>query len=131
MKAVLAFSRQNWDAILAETDDNHELLPSPTQTAMIPDASVDDAKVAAWRATLDQADKLLDGDLLIPHWRFKQGFDLAAYFEGAKRTDLVMLLTGAGALPFISDGPIASPEDFRQMQEAFGSDWLGYAFWFN
>jgi hypothetical protein len=131
MKQVLAFSRQNWDAILQETDDNHELLPSPNQTAMIPDTSVDDAKVGAWRATLDQADKLLDGDLLIPHWRFKQGFDLAAYFESAKRTDLVMLLTGAGALPFIKDGPIASPEDFRQMQEAFGNDWLGYAFWFN
>jgi len=69
--------------------------------------------------------------LLIPHWRFKQGFDLKAYFETAKRTDLVMILTGYGALPFIKPGPIASPQDFSAVQTAFGNNWLGYAFWFN
>ncbi|MEO6014938.1 MAG: hypothetical protein ABIQ30_15310 [Devosia sp.] len=131
LKAVLDFSHQNWDAIMGETDSDHELLPSPKQTAMFPDTSVDAAKVAAWLVTLEQARKVLDGELLIPHWRFKQGFDLKAYFETAKRTDLVMLLTGAGALPFIKDGQVARPEDFRDIQDAFGNDWLGYAFWFN
>jgi hypothetical protein len=131
MKAVIGYSRQNWDAILAETDDNHELLPSPKQTPPVPEAKVDDAKVAAWRATLDQADRILNGELLVPHWRFVQGFDLKAYFETAKRTDLVMILTGYGAVPFLKDGPIASPQDFRETQQAFGSNWLGYAFWFN
>jgi hypothetical protein len=131
MQAVLNYSRQNWDAILAETDDNHELLPSPKQTAMVPDASVTDEKVAAWRATLDEADRILDGALLVPHWRFAQGFDLKAYFETAKRTDLVEILTGYGALPFIKDGPVASAADFTEIQAAFGSNWLGYAFWFN
>jgi hypothetical protein len=128
---VLDFSRTNWDAILLETDDNHELLHSPKQTAMIPEAVVDEAKVEAWRATLDQAQRVLEGELLIPHWRFKQGFDLRAYFERAVETDLVMLLTGPGAVPFLAEGPVATPEDFREIQEAFGNDWLGYAFWFN
>jgi hypothetical protein len=131
IKAVIGYSRRNWDAILAETDDNYELLPSPRQTPPVPEARIDDAEVAAWRATLDQADRILDGELLVPHWRFKQGFDLKAYFETAKRTDLVMILTGYGAVPFLKDGPIASPEDFRETQQAFGSNWLGYAFWFN
>ena len=131
LKAILGYSRQNWDAILAETDDAHELLPSPKQTAMIPDSSITDEKVAAWRATLDEADRILDGMLLVPHWRFKQGFDLKAYFDTAKRTDLVAILTGHGALPFLADGPVASPTDFTEIQSAFGSDWLGYAFWFN
>jgi hypothetical protein len=131
LKAVLAYSRQDWDAILAETDDDHELLPSPKQTAMIPGSSVTDEKVAAWRATLDEADKILDGTLLVPHWRFTKGFDLRAYFETAKRTDLVMLLTGFDALPYLKDGPIAVAADFQAIQTAFGSDWLGYAFWFN
>ena len=84
---------------------------------MAPDASITDEKVAAWRATLDEADKVLDGELLMPHWRFKQGFDLKAYFETATRTDLVMLLTGYGALPFLKDGPIAGgrfPRPARQ-----------------
>jgi len=131
LKAVLDYSRQDWGAILAETDDNHELLPSPRQTPMMPNATITDEKVAAWRATLDKADAVLDGALLVPHWRFKQGFDLKAYFTTAKTTDLVMILTGAGALPFVHDGPVASSEDFRAVQTAFGDDWLGYAFWFN
>ncbi|RYE07932.1 MAG: hypothetical protein EOP22_15790 [Hyphomicrobiales bacterium] len=131
MKSVLDLSRQNWDAILEETDDDHELLPSPKQTAMIPGTSITEAKVAAWRVTLDQAQRVIDGELLIPHWRFRQGFDLRAYFETATETDLVMLLTGAGAIPFLRDGPVAQPQDFQQMEDAFGTDWLGYVFWFN
>ena len=131
MLAVLDYSRQNWKAILEETDNNHELVPSPRQTAIFPDAVVNDAKVAAWLLTLDKARDVLEGKLLIPHWRFKQGFDLKAYFETATETDLVMIFTGMGAIPFLGDGPVATPEDFRALQEAFGSDWLGYAFWFN
>ena len=131
MLAVLDYSRQNWAAILEETDNHHELLPSPKQTPIFPDAAVDDARVAAWLVTLDKARDVLEGRLLIPHWRFKQGFDLKAYFETATETDLVMILTGMGALPFLRDGPVATAEDFRAIQEAFGSDWVGYAFWFN
>lgn len=131
MVSVLDYSHKNWDAILEETDDDHELVPSPKQTALVPDASVDDAKVAAWLVTLEKARDVLEGRLLIPHWRFKQGFDLKAYFEAATETDLVMLLSGMGAIPFLGDGPVATQEDFREIQEAFGSDWVGYAFWFN
>lgn len=131
MLSVLDYSRQNWAAILEETDNDHELLPSPNQTAMFPGAVVDEAKVAAWLVTLDKARDVLEGRLLIPHWRFQQGFDLRAYFERATETDLVMILTGLGAVPFLTEGPVATAEDFRAIQEAFGSDWLGYAFWFN
>ena len=131
MLSVLDTSHKNWTAILEETDNNHELLPSPKQTGVVPNATIDEAKIAAWMVTLGKARDVLEGRLLIPHWRFKQGFDLKAYFETATETDLVMILTGFGAVPFLKDGPIASPEDFRAVQEAFGSDWLGYAFWFN
>jgi hypothetical protein len=131
LKAITGYSRQDWDAILAETDDNHELLPSPKQTSMIPNTTITDERIAAWRATLDEADKILDGSLLVPHWRFKQGFDLKAYFTTAKKTDLVMLMTGADAVPYLKDGPVASTEDFRAIQTAFGNDWPAYAFWFN
>lgn len=131
LKSVTALSRRNWDAILAETDDNRELLPSPRQTSIVPDASVTAETVAAWRATLDAADAILDGRLLVPHWRFRQGFDLRAYFENATRTDLVMLLTGLDALPFLRDGPVASADSFAEANRVFGDQLFGYAFWFN
>ena len=131
LRHVTELSRENWKAILAETDDNHELVPSPRQAGLAPDARVTDEQVVAWHASLDTVDQILDGRLLLPHWRFQRGFDLRAYFETAQRTDLVMILTGYDALPFLRDGPIASAESFRALTDAFGDDWLGYAFWFN
>lgn len=130
LKEVLALSRRNWDAILAETDDDRELVPGPKQTSPVP-GQVTDETVAAWRKTLDTAEAILDGKLLVPHWRFRQGFDLKAYFEGAKRTDFVMLLTGYDALPFLRDGPVASADSFADANRVFGDQLWGYAFWFN
>jgi hypothetical protein len=129
--SITALSRKNWDAILAETDDDHELVPSPSQTPLSKDAKVDEATVKAWLATLDTTDQILNGELLVPHWRFKQGFDLKAYFETATETDFVMILTGLGAVPFLRDGPVASAESFAEANTVFGDQWLGYAFWFN
>jgi hypothetical protein len=97
----------------------------------VPDGVVTDEVVAAWRETLDVAEQILNGELLVPHWRFRQGFDLRAYFETATRTDIVMLLTGYDALPFLKDGPVASAESFAAANRVFGNEFLGYVFWFN
>lgn len=131
LKSITAFSRSNWQAILAETDDEHELVPSPRQTPLVPGLPVTDEVVDAWLASLDTIDEMLDGTLLLPHWRFKQGFDLRAYFETATETDLVMLLAGQGALPFLADGPIADADSFAAANRVFGDDWPVFAFWFN
>lgn len=131
MQAVTALSRQNWEAILAETDDNRELVPSPSQTSLVPDLEVTEEVVAAWMETLDRVDEILAGELLLPHWRFSQGFDLRAYFETATETDLVMLFTGQGALPFLRDGPIADAESFAAGNAVFGDNWPNFAIWFN
>lgn len=129
--AITALSRKNWQAILAETDNQAELVPSPKQTGVVPEAVVTEAMVAAWHETLDAADKVLAGELLVPHWRFTKGFDLKAYFETATRTDLVLIFTGYDALPYLKDGPIASAETFAAANQVFGDNLLGYAFWFN
>jgi hypothetical protein len=128
---VTALSRQSWQAILAETDDTRELVPSPRQTSLVPDGKVTDEIVAAWHETLDVADRILSGELLVPHWRFRQGFDLTAYFTTATRTDFVMLLTGYDAIPYLKDGPIADARSFAAANRVFGNDLLGYVFWFN
>lgn len=131
---VVGLSRRNWEAILAETDDDMELIPSPTQTPQLqgPDGAITADMVAAWQATLDTTEQILNGELLLPHWRFSRGgFDLKAYFETATRTDLVMILTGYGALPFMKDGPVVDAETFAEADRVFGGNLLGYAFWFN
>jgi len=131
LKAVPMLSRRNWAAILAETDDDHELIPSPTQTSLVPGQPVTQEIVDAWMATLDTLDRILDGKLLVPHWRFGKGFDLKAYFTQARETDLVLLLTGSAALPYLKDGPIADPESFAAGNRVFGDRWPNFALWFN
>ncbi|UJW86736.1 hypothetical protein [Devosia sp. SL43] len=131
LKRITALSRQNWDLIMAETDDDRELLPNPTQTSLIEGQDITPEMVAAWRETLDVLDRIVDGELLIPHWRFKQGFDLKAFFENSERTDLVMLLTGQGALAYLADGPIADADSFALANSVFGENVFNYAAWFN
>lgn len=131
LQSVTAFSRQNWEAILAETDDNRELVPSPRQTSLVPDQPVTQEIVDAWMATLDTVDEILTGELLIPHWRFRQGFDLKLFFETAEETDFVMLLAGQGALPFLSRGPVADADSFAAGNRVFGDNWPNFALWFN
>ncbi len=131
LQAIPALSRRNWEAILAETDDNRELVPSPKQTSLVPNTPVTEETVAAWMATLDTVDQILAGELLVPHWRFTRGFDLAAYFATATEADVVMLLTGQGALPYLKEGPVADAESFAEANRVFAADWLNYVFWFN
>jgi hypothetical protein len=128
---ITALSRANWDAIEAETDDHLEYIPNPRQTPRVPDGAVTEEMVVAWRKALDLFDQVLKGELLIPHWRFAQGFDLNRYFQTATRTDFVMLMTGLDALPYLTDGPIASAEMFADVNAAFGGNLFLYAIWFN
>jgi hypothetical protein len=131
LQSITALSRKNWELILAETDDDRELVPSPSQTSLVPETPVTQETVDAWMATLDTVDQILAGELLVPHWRFKKGFDLNAYFNSATETDLVMLITGQGALPYIKAGPIADAQSFAEANRVFGTEWINYAFWFN
>src|SRR5690606_32263413 len=130
MQAVTALSPRDWEAILAETDDNAELLPAPGQTPLMGEP-ITDEMVAAWMEALDTTDSILAGELLLPHWRFDKGIDLAAYFKTASRTDMVMLLTGHDALPFLADGPVATAESFAAANRVFGDRLPDYALWFN
>lgn len=131
LKTITALSRQNWQTILAETDNDRELLPNPKQNSVFGGPGITDEQVQAWLTSLDLVDQIIDGKLLIPHWRFARGLDLNAYFDTATRTDLVMLLTGHDAVQFLRDGPVMDDATFSEANRAFGWQWQGYAFWFN
>jgi hypothetical protein len=126
---ILLLSRENWSRILAETDDDREWLPSPRQTTPFPGLEVSENHVSSWLAFLDMSEALLEGQLLLPHWRFEKGIDLKRVFDEPRDFDVVMWLTGQGALPYLADGPVLSGQPAEL--SAFQGRLLQYALWFN
>lgn len=131
LKAMTTLSRQSWEAILAETDDDREWLPSPSQTGPFVSVVVDAESVAAWQVVLNEVDAILDGRKLVPHWRFRQGFNLRRVFEEPRPFDFVLWVTGPAALPYLEDGPVATLEEWRAITDAFGDNFVLFAIWAN
>jgi hypothetical protein len=85
-------------------------------------------QIAAWRGVMDQAELVIDGKKLVPHWRFTKGFNLARVFNEPQAMDTVLWITGT-ALPRGRSGLDA--EDWNTMMEAFGGRFGVFAVWFN
>lgn len=132
LKSTIALSRETWAAVLAETDDDREWLPSPRQQSRaVPSLPISDEIVTGWLAALDDFDALLDGQKLLAHWRFNKGIDLRMFFEEPQPFDLVLWATGHGVMPFLKDGPTLSGTIWQRWNATFGRNFLGYAFFIN
>lgn len=129
LKQAIALSRQSWQAIEEETDDDREWIPNAHQTN--PFLVVDAKRITAWMQVLDEADAILDGEKLVPHWRFQQGFNLRRVFEEPQDFDLVLWMTGPAALPYLEEGPVSTPEEWAHMIEAFEGSFGLFALWVN
>lgn len=132
LKAVIALSRQTWREVLAETDDEREWLPGPRQRdTAFPGLEVTQERLDGWQTALTEFEAVLDGKLLLPHWRYRQGIDFAAFFTEPRPFDLVLWATGHGALPYLKDGPQISQASWDRWQAIFAGQFLTYAIWFN
>ncbi|MFO1021313.1 MAG: hypothetical protein U0903_11540 [Planctomycetales bacterium] len=131
--AMIDLSRQTWKAIAAETDDDHEWLPSPKQTSVIPGIHVTDEMIAGWGDFLNEAESLLNGKLLMPHWRLLpgKGINFKKVFEEPQMFDLVLWIQGTAATPFVEAGPITKPETWERFDRIFRGEFIGFAIWFN
>lgn len=130
---MIRLSRENWALILAETDDNHEWVPNPKQRGPFPDLRVTDETVAGWMDFLDQAEGVLEGRYLIPHWRFPpdQGLNIRRMFEEPRTLDPMLLITGSGAIPYIETGTMAPGSTLDTGMAMLEGGPLAYFFWFN
>jgi hypothetical protein len=131
IKSMIALSRESWDSIEAETDDDLEWLPNANQKSPFESVQVGARQIEAWRGVMDQAELVIDGKKLVPHWRFAKGFNLARVFEEPRPLDTVLWITGPAALPYLEDGPVSTSEDWNAMVEAFGGRFGVFAVWFN
>ena len=49
------------------------------------------------------------------------GFDLKMFFEEPQPFDLMTLLPGAGAVPYLQQGPIGTSQCWGEITQAFGT----------
>ena len=89
---MIRLSRENWKAIQAETDNDREWLPGPQQKGVnaLTGLEVGEEQVAAWHEALQMAEDLLEGRVLLPHFRIaRQGINMKSFFEAPQTFDLV------------------------------------------
>jgi hypothetical protein len=131
LKTVIDLSRQTWDAIEAESDDDREWLPAPGQHAAVVSLEVTAEQLDTWRVMLDEADAILDGTKLVPHWRFARGVNVAKVFADPPTFDLVLWISGQAALPYLQGGEVLDADEWRDLVRTFGRGFGAYLAWFN
>lgn len=133
LQAMIAQSRECWKQAEAETDNDREWLPNAKQTGVMPGMKVTAEMIKTWREFLDEADAVLAGKKLVPHWRVDdgRGINIRKVFTEPRRFDLVLWAQGSAAKPYLERGPMTGKEFWRRMQRGFRGNFLGYALWFN
>jgi hypothetical protein len=134
LKAMLALSRESWKFYMAEDDDDHEWIPNPKQTGIIPGVQITEEMVKGWTITfLDEADDILAGRKLVPFWRDAggRGVNLRRVFLEPREFDLVLWVQGTAAVPYLEAGELTTAEVWQRLQRIFRGEFLGFAVWFN
>lgn len=142
---MIRTSRESWVLIQAETDNDREWLPNPAQTGVLR-IPVTREFIDGWHGVLAEMEDLLEGRKLVPFWRdYNQfsfgvqgdipatgrGLNLKRFFEEPTRFDLVLLLQGTAALPYLEQGNLSRPETWNNLTRVFQGQFFGFAIWFN
>ena len=137
LRATLASSRTMWKHYQAETDDENEWIPNPSQTGAM-QIEVSDEMVATWLRAIKESEAVLEGKKLIPFWRGEdptRGVNLRRVFLEPRALDPILWIQGTAATPYLEQGEItnfAEPRTLQQINNTFGGwNFFGFAFWFN
>lgn len=147
---VVAESRKCWERASAETDNDHEWIPNPDQDSVL-QQEVSAEIITGWHAVLDELEALLEGRKLAPDWRTYPGvvpflggwfgptevpdqgtgINLRRFFHEPRDFDLILLLQGSAAEPWLEEGPLSTPESWDRLTRVFRGQFFGFAIWFN
>jgi len=133
LQTVTALSRQSWQLILAETDNDREWLPNPQQKGVIPNAVVTQPMIDSWLTFLNETDALLTGKKLVPFWRKREvrGINLNKVFTQPRNFDLVLWVQGTAATPYLELGKLTDTNTWVRLLEVFRGQFFQFAAWFN
>lgn len=129
---MIAENRRFWSLVALETDNTNEWVPNDTQSSglgiVMPPGTGE-----RWQAVLADAERLLTGELLIPHWRFgaEAGINLKKLFEDPPAIDLLTFIQGEGLLPYAEKGPRMTMTAWRDFERMVQGDAMLFAVFLN
>jgi hypothetical protein len=141
MLAVCELNRETWKFIRAETDDDHEWLPNPKQTAVI-GLPVNDAMIDNWLEMMDNLEGMLKGERLfhdplldqfVPNAEGK-GLNVKKLLDDPPQVLSLQKLMSTGIDPkYLEDKTGRKTVDSQSFQRAFEmfNGLFNYMAWFN
>lgn len=122
-QAMIADNRIFWDRVARETDNDAEWIPNKNQQSALPIVFPPETG-NAWRKVLADAEGVLNGSLLIPHWRFGDGagINLAKLMQDPPPVDIVGFVQGVSLLPYVETGPLVSAASLNQFAQMMQGD---------
>ncbi|WP_333816461.1 hypothetical protein [Tabrizicola sp.] len=130
--SMIQENRRFWALVALETDNTGEWVPNDKQVSglglTMPPGTGD-----RWQAVLADAEKLLKGEVLIPHWRFgaEAGINLKKAFDNPPPVDLITWIQGEGLLPYAEKGPQMSGQAWRDFEDFVQGDAMLFAVFLN
>jgi hypothetical protein len=129
--AMADLSPKSWAAARKETDNDREWLPNAKQTQAMTGVTNSDEIIDGWLAVMTEFKSVLEGQKLMGHWRFEKGLNVKRFFNESKQFDLVLLIAGTDAVPYLEAGPISDSATWNRLMGTFEGNFIGYAVWFN
>jgi hypothetical protein len=130
--AMIEENRRFWSLVGKEEDNDREWVPNDRQTSGL-GLNVPPGTGERWQAVLADAEALLRGEALIPHWRFgaEAGINLKRAFEDPPAVDLVTWIQGEGLLPYAEKGRRISPAAWNDFERLVSGDAILFAVFLN
>lgn len=116
--AMIADNQTFWTRVAQETDNDAEWIPNKLQVSALPfDFPADTG--SAWRLVLADAAAVLNGDMLIPHWRMGTGagINLALLMDNPPPVDLIGIIQGGDLLPYAQSGRLISWDSLMRFDQ--------------
>ena len=134
LKQTVVLSRQMWEAVKAETDNDREWIPNPNQSSVVSLTKITEEMTKTWDEFLNEVDAILDGKKLLPFWRgtnAKRGVNLHKVFYEPQDLDVILWVHGSAVVPFLEEGDVTETGTWTQFQRVFGGQFFSFAAWFN
>lgn len=115
-------NKEFWSRVALETDNDAEWIPNARQTSVLP-VPFPAETGERWQNVLMDAEALLNGDLLLPHWRLgdNAGINLGAMFQNPPPIDIAGVVQGWSVMPYVEQGRLIDAANLRAFEQLVGA----------